>query len=377
MEAIDGHKIPGDRIRELLEARRWTQDNLATILKRPRLGIVQLINGKKSLTPEMAVALGTAFENGAEYWMKLESDYRLSLTHRDDVDAVARRVRLFDIAPVKEMERRGWIKPTNDAEELKRELDHFFGTDVLASDPDIAVATRRSSPQEQLSSPQRAWCFRAKQLAHVVHAEKFKPELMPQCEQRLRSLATYPEETKRIPTVLAGFGIRFVIVEPLQNSRIDGAAFWLADDSPVIAMSVRYDRIDSFWFTLFHEFKHIQNGDAASVDSDLVGESAILTEAKPDIERRADFEAANALLPADKLDSFIVRVGPLYSRIRINQFANRMKLHPGIIVGQLHHRGEVDWKANRGMLEKVRGMISETALTDGWGKTIGVDLSAG
>jgi HTH-type transcriptional regulator/antitoxin HigA len=282
---------------------------------------------------------------------------------------------LFDLAPVKEMERRGWIKPTKDADQLERELCRFFGTNILDGEPEITVATRRSTEHDHLSPAQRAWCFRARQLAQVVHAEKFKPELLPHCEQRLRALATFPEEARRVPTVLAGFGIRFVVVEPLSSSRIDGAAFWLAPGQPVIALSVRYDRIDSFWFTLFHEFKHIQNGDAASVDSDLVGESAMLAEAKPDIERRADAEASKALLPPEKLDSFIVRVGPLYSKARINQFANRMQIHPGIIVGQLHHRGEVDWRANREMLAKVRDIVTGTALTDGWGKTISVDLS--
>lgn len=76
-------------------------------------------------------------------------------------------------------------------------------------------------------------------------------------------------------------------------------------------------------------------------------------EAKPDIERRADEQAANLLVPADKLQSFIVRVGPLYSKARINQFAHRMRIQPGIIVGQLHNRGEVKWNAKPGNVGKV------------------------
>lgn len=377
MHKIQEMTTPGEKIREELERRGWTQADLARILNRPLPTMNEIIGGKRAILPEMAIALGTALGPSPEYWMTLEADYRLRIARADEIDvtAVTRRVRLFEIAPVKEMERRGWIKGTKDAQELEQELCRFFGVASLDEEPKISVATRRANGDEQLSPAQRAWCFRAKQLARVVHAEKFKPELLAQCEERLRSLATFPEETRRVPTVLAGYGIRFVVVEPLAGSRIDGAAFWLADDAPVIALSVRFDRIDSFWFTLFHEFKHIQNGDAVSVDADLVGEGAMLTEAKSDMERRADAGAARALLPPDKLESFIVRVGPLYSKARINQFANRMQIHPGIIIGQLHHRGEIDWKANREMLAKVREIVTGTALTDGWGKTISADLS--
>jgi HTH-type transcriptional regulator/antitoxin HigA len=47
-----------------------------------------------------------------------------------------------------------------------------------------------------------------------------------------------------------------------------------------------------------------------------------------------------------------------------------MKVHPGVVVGQLHHLHEIGWATNREMLAKVRERISAVAVTDGWGKTI-------
>jgi HTH-type transcriptional regulator/antitoxin HigA len=364
---------PGERIRELLREKDWTQDDLAQILDKPRPTVVNIINGKTAITPETARVLGEAFKNGAEYWMRLEADYRLALASPRDIEAVGQRVRLFEIAPVKEMERRGWIKPTADAGELEGEICRFFGVTSLNDEPQIMVATRRSLSSEALTPSQRAWCFRARQLARTVHAEKFKPELLPQCEARLRELAAFPDEAKNVSKVLAGYGIRFVIVEPLVGSRIDGAAFWLSANEPVIALSIRFDRIGSFWFALAHEFAHIKNGDA-SIDAELVGESALPSEAKSDIERRADDQAANMLIPSEKLQSFVTRVSPLYSKARINQFAHVMKIHPGVIVGQLQHRGEIGWGATHGVLAKVRSHVTSTALTDGWGQTVPADI---
>ena len=77
------------------------------------------------------------------------------------------------------------------------------------------------------------------------------------------------------------------------------------------------------------------------------------------------------------MDSFIRRVGPLYSKQRIVQFAHRVKIHPGIIVGQLQNRDEIGYSANREMLTKVREVVAQTALTDGWGRTINASFLFG
>ena len=61
--------------------------------------------------------------------------------------------------------------------------------------------------------------------------------------KQLKALMYFPQEIRHVPRILGNAGIRLVIVERLPGTRIDGAAFWL-DDGPVIALSVRYDRID-------------------------------------------------------------------------------------------------------------------------------------
>ncbi len=186
----------------------------------------------------------------------------------------------------------------------------------------------------------------------------------------LRKLAAYPQEARKVPTLLSKFGIRFMIIEPLQGCKIDGATIWMDADAPVIAMSLRYDRNDAFWFTLGHELSHVRNGDNGSIDFDLNSEAAIPEEGKPAFERRADEESAAMLIDPEKLKSFILRVSPMYSKERINQFANRIKMHPGIIVGQLQHRKQIGWHANRDMLAKIRNIVIPAAVTDGWGETI-------
>ena len=54
-------------------------------------------------------------------------------------------------------------------------------------------------------------------------------------------------------------------------------------------------------------------------------------------------------------------------RRRLQGFALRQGVHPGIVSGQLQHLKEVGWDAHRDLLVKVRALLIPAALTDGWG----------
>ncbi len=358
----------------MLKDRNWTQDELATITGYSRITINELISGKNGITkPELALALAAAFGNSPLEWMNWDSAYRLSQAIQNPAP-IKTSARLYDLAPIRDMQKRGWIAETKDPAKLEQELKAFFEVSSLDSPPAFPVAFRRGLDSGDLAPAERAWIFRARQLASaLVGVVRFDPGRMDACIKELRELAAYPKQARHVASVLPKFGIRLVIVEHLPGTRIDGAAFWLKESAPVIALSARIDRIDNFWFTLMHECSHIKHGDTLSIDSDLLGDIVQQQQiglGVQDIETRANDDAAHSLIPKSEMESFIRRVSPLYSKERIIQFAHRIKLHPGVIVGQLQKRDEIGYSANREMLAKVRASVIETALTDGWGKTI-------
>lgn len=360
---------PGKILKQLLEEKGWSTDELAIITGRRRQTVSEFISGKTGLTTDMAVVLAAAFGNTAAEWLKWDASYRLTTIEAGSGAVVEKRAKLYHFAPVKEMQKRGWIRESKELSDLEEELKAFFGSDSLDETVKFPVALLRHSAEPSLSPTERAWCFRARQLAAAsMHVAVFDPKRLPITERRLRELAAHPKEIRYLCEVLAQAGVRLVVVEPLPGMKIDGAAFWLDEASPVIAVSGRIDRIDNIWFAVMHEWAHIRNGDAWSVDNDLLGDEPILIQ--NEAERRANEQAASALIPAAEMDSFIRRVGPLYSKTRIIQFAHRIKIHPGIIVGQLQHRKEVGYSSNREMLVKVREFMAETTLTDGWGRTL-------
>lgn len=71
-------------IREELDARSWTQRDLAEVLGRPIQTVNQIVNGRRRITPETAVELGEAFGTSPELWLNLETAWRLSQTRRPD-----------------------------------------------------------------------------------------------------------------------------------------------------------------------------------------------------------------------------------------------------------------------------------------------------
>jgi HTH-type transcriptional regulator/antitoxin HigA len=69
---------PGEFIRDELAARGWTQAKFAEIIGRPLQNVNEIINGKRRITPEMAVLIAAAFGTSPEVWLNLENTYRLS-----------------------------------------------------------------------------------------------------------------------------------------------------------------------------------------------------------------------------------------------------------------------------------------------------------
>ncbi len=358
---------PGEFLRDEIEARGWTQTDLAEILGRPFRLVNEILQGKRAITPETAQGLGAAFGTGAQFWMNLESTYRLSLSDADEA-GVARRARLYAKAPIKDMVRRGWLSGSEDIDDIEGQVLRFFELASIDDVPRLVAAARKSTGYLATSASQLAWIYRAKHLASALDVSPFDHLAFTQALPGIKRLLGTRNGEAKVAKTLADLGIRFVVVEHLPRTKIDGAAFWI-DASPVIALSLRHDRIDGFWFTLAHELGHIYYQDGLSVDDDLVGEAGSGGQMEvTDAERLANAFASNLIVDPAKLDAFIRATRPYYSKLKIHQFAQEMEVYPGIILGQLQRRGEISYASNREMLLKIRESVTKNSPTDGWDK---------
>jgi HTH-type transcriptional regulator / antitoxin HigA len=369
---------PGEFIKEELEARGWSQQSLAEIMGRQTSVVSAIVNGKRAISLDIATELSSAFGTSVDYWMNLEKSYQQFMRNRAD-DSISRRARLFQLTPVKEMVKRNWIEPSNDWCVIEKQVCAFLEIPSLNEEPKaFAHAAKKSSPDEPASPAQAAWLRRAKKLARGVQAAKFSDESFADAVRSIRRLMENPEDVRQVPKVLAAAGIRFLVVENIAHAKMDGACFWLNNQTPVIAMGMRYDRIDNFWYVLTHEMGHVSKRDGVNGDpvwdANLVGEDAVPFEQKSEMEKQADLFAQRTLIDQATIEHWIARTSPLYSKAKVLAFARMNHVHPAIVLGQLQHRKEVDWSHSREILVKVRHLVTPVALTDGFGYVLPANL---
>ena len=364
---------PGEFITRQLQQKGWSQADLAAVIGRPLQVINELIAGKRAVTAETALGLAQAFETSVEVWLKLEAMHQASRLERDP--AVALRAKVFSKGPISDLIRRGWITGSKDANELAEQVTSFYGLTSIDEEPSFRFAARKSASYETDSLPLIAWLCQAHHIAEsMTPMGKFSNEAFATAIFRLKQAAAKVEGVAEVPGVLSDAGIRFLVLEHLPRTRVDGATFWLADDEPVIALSLRYERIDYFWHTLLHEAGHVEardglNNDNGRIDLDLPGTHTPVPVEKPASEIAADAFAASTLINQDALEAFISLNRPLFARRKILNFAHDLGVHPGILVGQLQYRGEILYSHSRDLLVGVRDLIVASAETDGWKKS--------
>lgn len=357
---------PGEFLSDELESRGWSQLELAEIMGRPTTLISGIVKGKKQITPDTAIQLGDALGTGAELWMNLESQYQLSKIRVVD-NSVARKAKLYGKFPVREMIKRGWVEATDNIEILEQQFMKFFNISDLDDTPTFSHAAKKTNTLDGLTGHQLAWLCRARMLAATQITKEYNQGLLKTSLPKLSALLSAPEEIRHVAKILMECGVRYVIIEAFPGSKIDGACFWLNNDQPVIALSLRLDRIDNFWFVLRHEIEHVLQGHGkdAGFILDLDAE-ALNSEAVNEAETIANAAAANFCVPKAEFDSFYDRIYPLFSEDKVRRFAQRLGIHSGIVVGQLQRRLN-RYSYLRAHQVKIRTYAISGVLADGWG----------
>jgi len=376
----DDFRTPGQLIAALLSERGWTQRVLAIVLEVDETSINRLVADKRPVDAAMALTLEELFGIPAERFLELQKSYDLAkarITARPDTDRATRAL-LYGGLPIGEMIKRGWIA-ARDVRETKRvdtELMRFFGVNRIEDIEILPHAAKKTSVNMVVTPAQLAWLYRVKQIASDMLVGAYSPQAVKAALGKLRMLTISPEAVQKVPRILAECGIRFVLVESLPRAKIDGVCFWINERSPVIGMSLRFDRIDNFWFVLRHECEHVlrlHGKAAAMLDAELEGDRAGTGPEVAEEERVANKAAQEFCVPSASLDAFIARKAPFFSEKDLIGFARILKIHPGILAGQLQRKtGRYD--RFRDHQAKVREIISPNAMKDGWGDIAPVEL---
>jgi HTH-type transcriptional regulator/antitoxin HigA len=224
------------------------------------------------------------------------------------------------------------------AEEALRKLGVIDAKENLAgflsrskvSAPAVAMLrktkTERTNAKTDLAALE-AWCAAALVRAEKVNIKKTKIGDPKKAARRLAQLSVLPDWQDQIVTALHGMGIILVILEHLPGTFLDGAAMCRGDGIPVIALTLRHDRLDNFWFTLLHEFAHVVCH--LSPDRQLILDDLDVSSSEI-IEAEADSFARNALIPPTIWKQIVEGS----STEEVMDVAEKAGVHPAIAAGR-------------------------------------------
>lgn len=369
----ESFRTPGQLILALMQERGWSKRSLSVILGVSETTVTRITTDKQAIDARLAIVLEELFKVPADRFLSLQKELELAQARLVVFPDPARATRamLFGNLPIGEMIERGWIKAESirDTTTIERELMRFFGVNRLEDIQALAHAAKKTETELPPSPAQIAWLQRVQEIARNMLVPAYSREKLRASLPKLKELMAAPEESRQITRILSECGVRFLLVETLSSAKIDGVCFWINDNSPVIAITTRYDRIDNFWFVLRHEIEHVLQGHGktnAILDANLEGERAGTGTTVSEEERIANFAAADFCVPQEKLSAFIARKSPLFSDADLRGFARILRVHPGIVAGQLQYKTG-RFHIFRAHLAKVRACVLGSAMVDGWG----------
>ena len=317
------------------------RDLIPYIGSRPKVS--EVLSGKRSISMSMARALHKHLGISADVLLQeTGTTFEDTETFEDLYEGLA-----FERFPLTEMVNREWVKgdlkhykPYKDhAEELVRIL---WGR---AGNPPVSMNAlyrrnehRRVNPKTDRYALQ-AWCWQV--LATANENPPFKPYREGAVDlnflnnvAKLSPLENGPLKAKEF---LAEHGIALVIEKHLPRTHLDGATLWSVDDRPVVGMTLRYDRIDNFWFTLLHELAHV-GWHQGTTKNEFVDDMSLRKpkrSADVNVETEADDWAERALIPNEIWESSRVRNSP--RPMNVINLANELNVHPAVVAGRVRY----------------------------------------
>jgi len=244
--------------------------------------------------------------------------------------------------PINAMAKLGWIerKPgfVDHAEEIMRALiDRAGGFDSV---PQALYKKASNARQNAKTDPYalRAWCYCLLAIASERQSKcKYvKGSVTLEFCQRLTKLSWSQDGPKLAKEFLYKHGIQLIHLPHLPRTYLDGAVLQLKDGTPVIGLTLRYDRLDNFWFCLCHELGHValhmQGPDKTGFIDDLSIEARPSSKLSRQ-EKEADEWAQNSLIPPEVWSRSDVSMHPTISAV--TQLAHILEIHPAIVAGRV------------------------------------------
>lgn len=315
---------------------RMDQQNLKPRDLLPMIGSISKVSEVLSRKRPLSLAMIRAIHKG----LGIPAEVLIGAGSYDDVDVAA--VPQFDYCkfPLQEMKERGcfagFTGPVKQIKDYAEELVSGFlkGIPGAHHPAFLRAPMHQSGAREMDDYALVAWraCV-LKKAQNVNLRKKYIPDSIT--DEWLIDLAKqsrFESGPRNAQEYLADKGIILVIEPHFKKTYLDGAAM-LFGDIPVVALTLRHDRVDNFWFALIHELEHVRKHltpDYAFIADNLDDKTRTSLE-----EQQADEGSRNALIPLDEWMNSAVRI--THSHEDAIQLADHLSVHPAIVAGRVRY----------------------------------------
>ena len=335
---------PGYYIEELVEESGLTQKDFAARLGTTPKNLSQLINGKQSLSIDMATKLARMYGTSIPYWLNLQQAYDEKLAEILSAQELEKEKIVFSFIDYKYFRVNFGLPdlPRKISAQIK-EVREFLGVASLTVLQEQSLAVSFRSYTQNLSTSNivnaNAMVQMAINLATQTEAGKYnEAKFRKAVDFALSQTQNHDGFLEPVTEAFKEAGVVLVVLPNLKNSGINGATKKLGD-KVLLMVNDRRHFADTFWFTLFHEIGHILNGDlGVTFDNEA--------------EDDADRYAKNALIPAEPYEEFI-KSHKTFDEQAILSFAQAINQDPGIIYGRLQKDGKIPYE-EKDLAKKLR-----------------------
>jgi HTH-type transcriptional regulator / antitoxin HigA len=324
---------PGETLEEMLEDRHMTQKDLAQRMGRPLKTINEIIKGKAAITADTALQLERVLGAPASFWSQREAHYREYCSRVAEQERLAGFQDWVERLPLSWMRRHCGLSRTRDRTNSVKEALDFFGIaspaqwETVYAEPQAAFRCNRPGPV--VATKLSPWIRKGELEAGRIVCAPFDADRFKEVLKQIRGLTREPPTVfqPKLERLCASAGVVVAFVPAVPGTDISGLTRWLSPTKALIQLSLFGKFNDRLWFTFFHEAGHIL----------LHRKKLVFLEgAKGNgpMEQEADRFAANLLIPPRNHDE--LQLLPR-SEKAIRVFADRIGIHPGIVVGRMQH----------------------------------------
>ena len=331
---------PGETLEEKLEEMGMGSKEFAVRANKPEKTIIAILKGESSITADMAVQFESVTKIPAHFWINHQRSYDEFIAREKHKAVIEQAIPWAKSFPLSTMIKKGWLPEVATIQEKTAAMLSFFGLSSHVAwenyyfnqqlKVDFRISLASTNQPYAISGWLRKGELQATELEAKPYVEKNFKEALPALKA---VMAQHPDNFfHQLQSICLEAGVKVVHTPCLPQAPINGATRWL-NDTPLIQLTGRYNRNDSFWFTFFHEAGHI----LLHGKKDIFLEKVDYSDKDLVKEKQADEFAIKWTLTETE-EKTIWAAEPL-NEYKINYFAKQFNTHPAIIVGRFQHKG--------------------------------------